>query len=79
MYFLYSMILTCSNKTVEKIFNITGSVITGDDVESFKTDYPLKDDDINQTFKERLINTIMELSNDDFKIVLKLLNEYGVI
>lgn len=79
MYFLYSMILSSNNNTVRKIFNITGSVITGDDVESFKTDYPLKDDDINQTFKERLINTIMELSNDDFKIVLRLLNEYGVI
>lgn len=79
MYFLYSMILNSNNNTVKKIFNITGSVITGDDVETFKTDYPLKDDDINQTFKEKLINTIMELSNDDFKIVLKLLNEYGVI
>ena len=79
MYFLYSMILNSNNNTVKKIFNITGSVITGDSVDVFEVEYPLKDDDINQTFKERLINTIMELSNDDFKIVLKLLNEYGVI
>lgn len=79
MYFLYSMILSSNNNTVKKIFNITGSIITGDSVDVFEVEYPLKDDDINQTFKERLINTIMEMPNSDFKKVLSLLNEYGVI
>ena len=79
VYFLYSMLRTSTPRTVKTVFYIVGAVIVGDDVETFKCDYHLKDDDVTNSFIEKLINTISEMSNNDFNKVLKLLCEYEVI
>ena len=73
------MLRTANSNTIRNTYYIIGAVLTGDDVEQFGIDNPLKDDDINPSFIERLINTIADMSNNDFNKALKLLNIHGVI
>ena len=79
MYFLYSMILSSNNETIKDIFYTVASVLTDDSIESIKIDYKLSDSDINNDFKDRLVNTIIDMDNNTYHKVLKRLNDNNII
>lgn len=79
MYFLYSTILTSNNETIKNIFYCLCSEILKDDIEIVKIDYQLKDNDINNDFKNKLINTIDDLDNKTYSKFLKRLNENYIL
>ena len=79
MYFLYSMILSSNNETIKDIFYTVASVLTDDSIESIKIDYKLFDSDINNDFKDRLVNTIIDMDNNTYHKVLKRLNDNNII
>ena len=79
MYFLYSMILSSNNETIKDVFYTVASVLTDDSIESIKIDYKLFDSDINNDFKDRLVNTIIDMDNNTYHKVLKRLNDNNII
>ena len=79
MYFLYSMILSSNNDTIKDIFYAVSAVLVDDDIETVKIDYQISDDDITNDFKDRLVNTIIDMDNDTYHKVLKRLKDNNII
>ena len=78
-YILCSMIKSSNKKTVEKIFYAVGAVLNGDTYDGFKCDYEISDSDINNDFLTRLVNTILDMSDDKFFNLLKMLDDNNII
>ena len=73
------MILSSNNETIKDVFYTVASVLTDDSIESIKIDYKLFDSDINNDFKDRLVNTIVDMGGNTYHKVLKRLNDNNII
>ena len=78
-YILCSMIKSSNKKTVKNIFYAVGATLTYDTYDSFKCDYEISDNDINNDFLTRLVNTILNMSDDEFFHLLKMLDDNNII
>ena len=73
------MILSSNNDTIKDIFYAVSAVLVDDDIETVKIDYQISDDDITNDFKDRLVNTIIDMDNDTYHKVLKRLKDNNII
>ena len=78
-YILCSMIKSSNKQTVEKIFYAVGAVLTYDTYDGFKCDNEISDNDINNEFLTKLVNTILSMSDDKFFNLLKMLDDNNII
>lgn len=78
-YILCSMIQSSNKKTVENIFYAVGAVLTYDTYDDFKCNNKISDSDINNDFLTRLVNTILDMSDDKFFNLLKMLDDNNII
>ena len=78
-YILCSMLKSSNKKTVKNVFYAVGAVLTDDDINTFACDYKVSNDDINNDFLTRLVNTIIDMNETDFFKLLKILDDNNII